>query len=114
MFEEFTHTMIKEFEKIDIGLTSYFLSIEVNQTNEDIFIPQEAYVKEVLKRFNMEDCKQVDTPMECNIKLSKYDDGIVADSTHFKILVGSIRYLTCTKLNILYEVGIMSQYMEEN
>ena len=43
---------------------SYFLSLEVKQNNEGIFISQEAYAKEILKRFKMEDYKPISTPVE--------------------------------------------------
>ena len=45
--------MAQEFEITDIGLISYYLGIEVKQMDDDIFISQESYKKEVLKKFNM-------------------------------------------------------------
>ena len=45
--------MAQELEMIDIGLISYYLGIKVKQTKNSIFISQEGYVKEVLKKFEM-------------------------------------------------------------
>lgn len=64
------------------------------------------------KKFNMEDCKPVCTPVECGIKLSKNDEGEKVNPTLFKSLVGSLRYLTCTRPDILFGVGLISRYME--
>jgi hypothetical protein len=44
--------------------------------------------------------------------MSKNDEGEKINSTTFKSLVGSLRYLSCTRLNILYGVGLMSRFME--
>ncbi|KAH9697038.1 hypothetical protein KPL71_023433 [Citrus sinensis] len=104
--------MSKEFEMTDIELMAYYLGIEVNQKEEDIFISQESYAKEILKKFKMNDCKPISTPVECRVKLSKHDEGEDIDSTFFKSLVGSLRYLTCTRPDILYVVGLVSRYME--
>ena len=113
MIKEFKKAMTQEFEMTDIGLMSFFLGIEVKQNNEGIFISQEAYAKEILKRFNMNNCKPVSTPIECGVKLSKIGEGQVIDATLFKSMVGSLRYLTCTRPDILYSVGLVSRYMEE-
>ena len=48
--------------------------------------------------------KPVTTPIEVGIKLSKYEDGDVVNPTYFKSLLGSLRYLTNTRLDILYSV----------
>ena len=60
----------------------------------------------------MNDCKPISTPVECGVKLSKHDEGEDIDPTFFKSLVGSLRYLTCTRPDIIYVVGLVSRYME--
>ncbi|KAH9745480.1 hypothetical protein KPL70_004087 [Citrus sinensis] len=114
LFEEFKRVMIKEFEMTDIGLMAYYLGIEVKQKEEGIFISQESYAEEILKKFKMNDCKPISTPVECGVKLSKHDEGEDIDPTFFKSLVGSLRYLTCTRPDILYAVGLVSRYMENS
>jgi Reverse transcriptase (RNA-dependent DNA polymerase) len=113
MIDEFKSTMKKEFEMINLGLMSYFLGLEIKQGDEGIFISQESYAKGILKRFKMEDCKSVSTPVDCGVKLSRHDKGKVVDVTLYKSLVGSLRYLTCTRPNIVYAIGLVSRYMEE-
>jgi len=95
----------------DIGLMAYFLGLEVTQKEEGIFVSQTSYAKDILERFKMESCNMVSTPIENGVELRKSKVGNV-DPTYFKILVGSLRYLTCTRLDILYRVGLISRYIE--
>ncbi|KAG6478457.1 hypothetical protein ZIOFF_061900 [Zingiber officinale] len=107
------NAMAKAFDMIDMRLMSYFLGLEVKQGVDGIFMSQEQYANEVLKRFRMDDCNPVNTPVDCGTKLSKNDEGKTIDPIRFKSLVGSLRYLTCTRPDILYEVGLVSRFMEE-
>ncbi|KAK6117412.1 hypothetical protein DH2020_048868 [Rehmannia glutinosa] len=112
LFQEFKKTMIKEFEMTDIGLMAHYLGIEIKQKDDGIFISHEGYTKEILKKFKMDDCNPINTPVECGLKLCKDDEGNKVDPTLFKSLVGCLRYLTCTRPDILYAVGLVSRYME--
>ncbi|XP_028110771.1 uncharacterized protein LOC114309257 [Camellia sinensis] len=96
----------------NIGLMAYYLGIEVKQMENGIFISQEGYAKEILKKFKMIDCKPINTPVECGVKLTKHEDGENVDATLFKSLVRSLRYLTCIRLDILFGVGLVSRFME--
>ncbi|XP_068471685.1 secreted RxLR effector protein 161-like [Phaseolus vulgaris] len=60
----------------------------------------------------MEDSNSVKTPIETGIKLTKEGDGRTVDATYFKQIVESLRYLMCTRPDICYVVGLVSQYME--
>lgn len=57
-----------------IGELAYFLGLKVNQLKNDIFISQIKYVKEMLKKFKMEDCKSISNPMKIGCKLSKEEN----------------------------------------
>ncbi|XP_006580763.1 uncharacterized protein LOC114411216 [Glycine soja] len=112
MFEELKKVMIKEFEMTDIGLVSYYLGIEAKQKEDGIFISQQNYAKEMLKKFKMDNYKPIGTPMECKMKLSKFDEAEKVDATYFKSLMGSLQYLMCTRPGILYGIRLISRYME--
>ncbi|XP_020266633.1 uncharacterized protein LOC109842135 [Asparagus officinalis] len=112
MLAEFKAAMFNEFEMTDNGLMSYFLGIEVKQQQEGIFISQKKYMKEILEKFKMNECNPVNTPVAIGMKLSREGDGRFVDSTLFKSLVGSLRYLTITRPDITYGVGLVSRYME--
>ena len=66
--------MKKVFEMTDLGLMSCFLGIEIKQNQDEVFLSQRKYAKEILKKFLMENCKTVNTPMNQKEKLIK-DDG---------------------------------------
>ncbi|KAF5954119.1 hypothetical protein HYC85_006975 [Camellia sinensis] len=75
MIRDFKASMIQEFEMADIGLLAYFLGIEVNQSNEGIFVSQAKYAKEIIKKFGMENCQAVDTLTNGSNQMSKYNKG---------------------------------------
>ena len=113
MIEEFKGTMTREFEMTDLGLMKFFLGLEVRQVETGIFISQETYAKEILKKFKMANCNPVSTPMEPGAKLSKFDGGERVDASRYRSLIGSLRYLTCTRPDLSLSVGIVSRFMEE-
>jgi hypothetical protein len=47
----------------DLGKMTFFLGMEVQQKQNEIFICQQKYAKEILKKFNMEECRSTATPM---------------------------------------------------
>ena len=61
----------------------------------------------------MEECKLVSTPAEASIKLRIDSTRESVNPTLFKSLVGSLRYLTFTRPDIMYAVGLVSRYMEK-
>ena len=113
LIEAFKEVMKKEFEMTDLGLTKYFLGLEVIQGKNDIFVSQERYAEEVLKKFKITSCNPVSTPMEPGIKLSKYADGDRVYASKYRSLIGSLRYLTNSRPDLMLSVGIASRYMEE-
>ncbi|KAL0451615.1 UNVERIFIED_CONTAM: Copia protein [Sesamum latifolium] len=94
MFDDFKRAMAKEFEMTDIGLMSYYLGIEVKQRDDGIFISQEGYAKEILKKFEMENCMPVSTPVECGVKLSSRQDA--PTTSHLKVAKRILRYIQGT------------------
>ena len=56
--------MQNEFEMSLLGELSLFFGLQIRQSNQGIFISQTKYIKEMIKRFEMEDCKPVNTPMQ--------------------------------------------------
>ncbi|XP_026458704.1 uncharacterized protein LOC113359253 [Papaver somniferum] len=112
MVKEFMEAMIREFEMTDLGLMSYFLGLEVLQPEDGIFVSQQRYAKEILKRFKMNDCKPILTPVESRLKLTKEGTGELVNPTDFKCLLGSLRYLISTRPDIVFGVRLFSRFME--
>jgi hypothetical protein len=71
--------MHNEFEMSLLGELYFFLGLHICQSNQGIFISQTKNIREMLKRFRMEDCKLVITPMQTNYKLRKDDDSKSTD-----------------------------------
>ena len=100
-----------EFDMKDLGLMHYFLRLEVWQKNGEIFLGQGRYALEILKRFRMQDCRPMATPMITNWKKIDASKDKEVDPTLYKHLLGSLMYLVNTKLDICFDVNTLSQLM---
>jgi hypothetical protein len=78
-YKKFGELMSKEFEMSMIGELTFFLGFQVKQMKERIFISQEKSTKDLLKRFKMEDCKPIKTPMPSNGHLDLDEGGKPVD-----------------------------------
>ena len=108
----FKGVMESEFEMTDLGLMKFLLGIEVQQYESGIFISQSKYASEVLKIFNIFNCKTTLTPIIIGLKLSKDDDGSTIDPMFFKRIVGILMHLTTMRPDIMYGVSMISRFME--
>jgi hypothetical protein len=72
--KQFVESMQKEFEMSMLGEMKFFLGLQITQSDKGIPISQTKYINEMLKKFQMEESKPVDTPMVTGCKLSKFDD----------------------------------------
>jgi hypothetical protein len=75
-----------------------------------MFISQEKYLREMLKRFQMEDSKPVGTPMVTGCKLSKDDDSPDVDQSSYRSMIGSLLYITTSRPDIMHVVGMVGRY----
>ncbi|KAE8694951.1 hypothetical protein F3Y22_tig00110761pilonHSYRG00036 [Hibiscus syriacus] len=100
------------FQMKELGQLKHFLGLEVDRTHEGIFLCQQKYAKDLLKRFGMLECKSTSMPMEPNIKMCAHEGKDLEDATMYRQLVGSLIYLTLTRPDISYAVGVMSRYMQ--
>ena len=92
----------------DIGLMHYFLGLEVWQVSREVFLGQGKYAVEILRRFKMEDCKPMPTPMITNLKKIDTSCSNLVDPRICKWLVGSLMYLVNTRPNICFVVNTLS------
>ena len=68
---------------------------------------------DMLRQFGMQYCKPIQTPMETNMKLDATDGYVIADVKMYQQMVGKLIYLTITRPDIAFSVGIVSRYMQE-
>ena len=109
----FKEEMMTEFEMIDLGLLSYYLSIEVDQNEDYITVKQSGYAKKVLLQFGMSECNSTKVPMDPSCKLDTDKGGELADSTENRKMIGCLRYLLHTRPDLSYSVGMASRFMEK-
>ena len=84
MSVNFALEMKKEFEMSLLGELTFFLGLQVSQSEKGIFISQTKYIKEMLKKFKMEDSKPVSTLMVTRCKLSKDDESLEVYHTMYR------------------------------
>jgi len=113
LFEQLKNSMMTEFDMTDLGRMRFFLGIEVLQRTDGIFISQRKYAQKLLERFKMNQCNSIHNPAIPGFKLTKDEEGITADSTFYKQIVGSLMYLMATRLDLMFIVSLISRYMEK-
>jgi hypothetical protein len=102
--------MAREFEMSMIGELIFFLGFQVKQMREGIFISQEKYTKDLLKRFKMDDCKPIKTPMPLNRYLDLDERGKLIDQTLYRSMIGSLLYLTVSRPDIMFSVCMCARF----
>ena len=86
----FLEKMNKEFEMSMFGEIKFFVGLQIQHNTNGIYITQSKYMKEILKKFGMEDSKLVGTPMCTGLKLTKDDDSKEVDQTLFRSMIGKL------------------------
>jgi hypothetical protein len=89
---------------------SFFLGLQITQRSEGIFISQERYLRDMLKRFQMEYSKPMSTPMVTGCKLSKGDDSPDVDQISYRSMIGNLLYITTSLPDIMHAVGMVGRY----
>jgi hypothetical protein len=107
----------EQFECEDLGSAAYFLGVRITRDREarTISLCQDAYIKKILERFGMENCKSVNTPMASGAAVYMVPNTVQAshqDTTWYQSMVGSIMYLaTHTRPDIAYTVSVLSRFL---
>jgi hypothetical protein len=112
MSKEFAKMMQQEFEMSLLGELNFFLGLQIIQSKRGVFIYQSKYVKDMLKRFQLEDCKPVSTPMAVGCKLSKDDESKAVDPKHYRLMIGSFLYVKTSKIDVKQAVGMVARFQE--
>ena len=104
--------LMQYFEMKDLGELHYFLGIEVIRTSEGIWLSQRQYALDMLSKYGMADCKPISMPLDVNAKMSAHIGDVVEDVTMYRKIVGSLIYLTITRPDLNYTLGLESQFMQ--
>ncbi|GJV04958.1 hypothetical protein Tco_1338527 [Tanacetum coccineum] len=81
---------------------------------DGIFFNQSKYIKEMLKKFGLEDSKPTKTPMSTEIKLTMDDEADSVDSSKYRGMIGSLFYLTASRPDIMFSVCLCARFQENS
>ena len=108
--KKFSTKMQSEFEMSLLGELTYFLGLQISQQEKGIFICQAKYIKEMLKKFKMEDCKPILTPMVTCCKLSIDNSSKDVDQKLYRSMIGSLLYVIASKPDVMQAVGQVARF----
>ncbi|GJX89004.1 putative ribonuclease H-like domain-containing protein [Tanacetum coccineum] len=101
---EFEKLMHDKFQISSIGELAFFLGLQVQQKSDGIFISQDKYVADILKKFDFSTIKIASTPMEPNKALIKDEEAEDVDVHLYRSMIGSLMYLTASSPDITFAV----------
>ncbi|GJV17694.1 retrovirus-related pol polyprotein from transposon TNT 1-94 [Tanacetum coccineum] len=110
--DDFAKIMHDEFEMNMMGELNFFLGLQIKPMEDGIFFNQSKYIKEMLKKFGLEDSKPTKTPMSMEIKLTKEDEADFVDNTKYQGMIGSLLYLIASRLDIMFSVCLCALFQE--
>ncbi|GJW62248.1 putative ribonuclease H-like domain-containing protein [Tanacetum coccineum] len=111
-----TYLLDNEFQRRKIDKTlfikrhKFFLGLQVKQKKDGIFISQDNYVEEILKKFGFIEVKTASTPMKTQKPLLKDEDGEEVDVHMYRSMIGSLMYLTSSRPDIMFVVCACARY----
>ncbi|GJV30729.1 uncharacterized mitochondrial protein-like protein [Tanacetum coccineum] len=107
---EFEQMMHKRFQMSSIGELTFFLGLQVKQKDDGIFINQDKYVADILKKFDFSSVKTASTPMEPNKALIKDAESKDVDVHLYRSMIGSLMYLTDSRPDIVFVVCACARF----
>ncbi|XP_071728127.1 uncharacterized mitochondrial protein AtMg00810-like [Rutidosis leptorrhynchoides] len=110
MVDDFEKVMQRKFKMSSMGTIKFFLGLQVAQTNKGIFLYQTKSVVDILKHFQMETERPAKTPLSVNHVISPYCEGSKVDQTLYRAIIGSLMYLTASRLDIMLAVCLCAHY----
>ena len=106
----FADEMKAMFEMSMVGELTYFLGLQVKQTDSGIYINQAKYARNLVKRFGLDNAAHARTPMAANAKLTNDPSGESVDVTLYRSMIGCLLYLTASRPDIAFSVGVCSRF----
>ncbi|GKB43556.1 putative ribonuclease H-like domain-containing protein, partial [Tanacetum coccineum] len=106
----FEKLMKDKFQMSSMGELTFFLGLQVQQKEDGIFISQDKYVAEILKKFNYTDVKSASTPVDLEKPLVKDGDADDVDVHLYRSMIGSLMYLTASRPDIMFAVCACARF----
>ncbi|KAG8479622.1 hypothetical protein CXB51_029429 [Gossypium anomalum] len=111
MLADFKTKMHQMFEMSDLGKMTYFLGMEVTQSQAGFFLSQRTFAIKILEKFSMQNCKATSTPVAVGERLTSQSNSEKVCETTYRSLVGCLLYLTATRPDIMFVVSLLSRFM---
>ncbi|GJX87840.1 putative ribonuclease H-like domain-containing protein, partial [Tanacetum coccineum] len=108
--DEFEALMKSRFQMSSMGELTFFLGLQVKQKEDGIFISQDKYVAEILKKFDFANVKTASTPIETQKPLVKDEEASDVDVHLYRSMIGSLMYLTASRPDIMFAVCACSRF----
>nr|GEY59389.1 hypothetical protein [Tanacetum cinerariifolium] len=102
--QSFEKLMKDKFQMSSMGELTFFLGLQVKQKKDVIFISQDKYVAEILKKFGLSEGKSASTPIDLEKPLLKDSDGEDVDVHTYRSMIGSLMYITSSRPDIMFDV----------
>ncbi|GJV22929.1 ribonuclease H-like domain-containing protein [Tanacetum coccineum] len=106
-FEQMTH---KRFQMSSMRDLTFFLGLQVKQKDDGIFISQDKYVTDILKKFDFATLKTASTPIETNKALLKDEEATNVDVHLYRSMIRSLMYLTASRPDIMFAVYACARF----
>ncbi|GKF46879.1 putative ribonuclease H-like domain-containing protein, partial [Tanacetum coccineum] len=106
---EFEQMMHKRFQMSSMGELTFFLGLQVKQKDDGIFISQDKYVADILKKFDFVIIKTTSTPIKTNKALLKDEEAEDVDVYLYRSMIGLLMYLTASRPDIMFAVCACSR-----
>nr|GFA67949.1 uncharacterized mitochondrial protein AtMg00810-like [Tanacetum cinerariifolium] len=106
----FEKLMKDKFQMSSMGELTFFLGLQVKQTDNEIFISQDKYVAEILRKFGLTDGKSASTPIDTKKPLLKDPDGEDVDVHIYRSMIGSLMYITSSIPYIMFAVCACTRF----
>ena len=108
--EEFGKMMTSEFEMSMIRELSYFLGLQIKQLKSGVFVSQGKCIKDMLKKFGMDDAKAISTPIGINGSLDSDVSGNMVDQKMYRSMIGSLLYVTASRPDVMFSVCMCARF----
>nr|GEY82608.1 copia protein [Tanacetum cinerariifolium] len=112
--DTFENIMSSKFKMSMMGKMSFFLGLQISQNPIGIFINQSKYALKMLKKYSMEYCDPVDTPMVERRKLDEDPQWVPLDSTRYRGMIGSLMYLTSSIHDLVFAICMCARYQAKS
>ncbi|GJY29564.1 retrovirus-related pol polyprotein from transposon TNT 1-94 [Tanacetum coccineum] len=113
MCDDFAKIMHDEFKMSMMGELNFFIGLQIKQIEDGIFFNQSKYIKEILKKFGLEESKPMKTPMSSDMKLTKDEECELVDSTKYQGMIGSLLYLMASRPDIMFSLCLCARFQED-